>query len=803
MLKLYNTLTRRVEPFAPIEPGVVKLYSCGPTVYRYIHIGNLRTFVMTDWLRRTLAYQGLEVRHVKNITDVGHMRVEMLDRGEDKLIAQARKEGKTSAEIAAFYTEAFFEDERRLNILPAHVFPRATQHIAEMIAIAADLERKGLAYAAGGNVFFDVRRFPNYGKLSGNQLAGMLQGVRDMADANRRNPEDFPLWKLAEPGREMAWDSPWGRGFPGWHIECSAMAIKHLGEHIDIHTGGVDNIFPHHEDEIAQSEGYTGHKVVNFWVHAQHLLADGQKMAKSTGNAYTRADVEARGFEPLALRYLFATVHYRSRLNFTFSALRAAQTALGRLRAQALRLAAVERSNVQTFERSTWRRRFVEAIEEELNVPRALGVVWDMLRRDRDTPDAVRLALLLEFDGVLGLGLADYIADCRLQTADLKDSQSTIYNLQSTIPQLPREVMALVQQRESLRRENRYVEADALRERIRAAGYSVRDTRGGPLIAPRAPEEQFGSISRPADVPDMSAAPDLYEFSVNLLAHNSRADLRRCVDSIARHRAGRAIEIVIVDNGSTDDTLAELYALARDGLRDTGGASIPIRVLLADHDMGFAAGRNATLRASRGRHIVLLDTSIELCDDIWTPLARALADEQVGLVGPYGLVTDDLKEFRESAGPDVDAIEGYMMAFRRALLPEIGPFEEKFRFYRLLDIYESFMVKTSGYRVVALPELQTLIEKHPHREWFSLTEEERATKSKKNFDIYKRRWHHGQSLLVMNYVPEDRWFGHDHARHIGGRHTHPPEQLPPPGTPHTHRHQHWPDHDHEHPHYHE
>ena len=356
--------------------------------------------------------------------------------------------------------------------------------------------------------------------------------------------------------------------------------------------------------------------------------------------------------------------------------------------------------------------------------------------------------------------------------------------------------------RESLRRENRYVEADALRERIRAAGYSVRDTRAGPLAAPRAPEEEFGSISRPADVPNMAATPDLYEFSINLLAHNSRADLRRCVESIARHRAGRAIEIVIVDNGSTDDTLAALYELARAGLRDPGGAAIPLRVLFADHDMGFAAGRNATMRASRGRHIVLLDTSIELCDDIWTPLARALADEQVGMVGPYGLVTDDLKEFRESDGPDVDAVEGYMMAFRRALLREIGPFEEKFRFYRLLDIYESLMVKTSGYRVLALPELAALIEKHPHLEWFSLTEEERATKSKKNFDIYKRRWHHGQSLLVMNYVPADRWFGHDHARHVGGRHAHPPEELPPPGTPHSHKHQHWPDHDHDHPHYH-
>lgn len=819
MLKLYNTLTRRIQPFVPIEPGIVKLYSCGPTVYRYIHIGNLRTFLMADWLRRTLTYQGLSVRHVKNITDVGHMRVEMLDRGEDKLIAQARKEGKTSGEIAAFYTEAFLEDEQQLNILPAHVFPKATEHIPEMIAIAADLERKGLAYAAGGNVFFDVRRFPDYGKLSGNQLAGMIQGVRDMADTNRRNPEDFPLWKLAEPGREMAWDSPWGRGFPGWHIECSAMAIKHLGQHFDIHTGGVDNLFPHHEDEIAQSEGYTGQKFVNYWLHAQHLLADGQKMAKSTGNAYTRADVVARGFEPLALRYLFATVHYRSRLNFTFSSLRAAQTALDRLRGQALRLAQasswlVAHGSLQvTIDRASstddgqlttdnWQQQFVGALEDDLNLPRAIGVVWDMLRHDRATPDDPKLALLLDFDQVLGLGLADYIANYKLQISDLQASQSAIYNMKFAISELPEQIVRLVNERETLRSAKRFPEADALRERIRAAGYNVRDTRDRPLVAPRTLEEEFGGISRSWDVPDMAATPDLYEFSVNLLAHNSWADLRRCVESIACNRYGRQLEIVIVDNGSTDDTLAELQTLARDGLRDASDAPIPLRVLFADHDMGFAAGRNATMRASRGRNIILLDTSIELCDDIWTPLARALADEQVGLVGPYGLVTDDLKEFRASDRPDVDAVEGYLMAFRRALLPEIGRFEEKFRFYRLLDIYASMMVKTAGYRVLALPELVNRLEKHPHLEWYSLTEEERATKSKKNFDIFKRRWHHGQSLLVANFVPEARWFGHDHARHLGGQHAHLPEQLPPPGTPHSHKHQHWPDHDHEHQHYH-
>jgi cysteinyl-tRNA synthetase len=782
MLKLYNTLTRQVEPFEPLESGVVKIYSCGPTVYRYIHVGNLRTFLMADWLRRTLVYMGFEVLHIKNITDVGHMRVERLDQGEDKLIAQARQEGKTSREIAAFYTAAFREDEAALRILPAHVFPKATEHIPEMIKITQGLLRKGLAYEAGGNVFFDVRRFPHYGQLSGNQLAQMLAGVRDGADPYRRAPEDFPLWKLAEPNREMAWESPWGRGFPGWHIECSAMALAHLGERFDIHTGGVDNIFPHHEDEIAQSEGYTGHRCVSYWLHAQHLLADGQKMAKSAGNAYTRADVVARGFDPMALRYLFATVHYRSRLNFTFSALRAAQTGLQRLRAAVLRLAAATQESLPIIDVAPARAAFTAALADDLNLPRALAAAWDLLRRDHTTPPAQKLALLLDFDAVLGLGLAEWLHET---TDDRRPSIGT-----------------LVEERESLRSTGRYAEADTLRERIHAAGYWLRDTRDGPLAEPRTPEQEFGGISRAADVPDQTGTPDLHAFSVNLLAHDSRADLERCVESIVRWRGERDVEIVIIDNGSTDDTVAYLQQLARAGLRDAGGRAVPLRMIFADHNMGFAAGRNATMRASRGRYLVLLDTSIELQGDIWAPLEDALSDEQIGLVGPYGLVTDDLKEFRESDGPDVDAVEGYLMAFRRAQLPEIGAFEEKFRFYRLLDIYASFMVKTSGYRVIGLPAVAALIVKHPHREWYSLSEEERAEKSKKNFDIWKRRWHHGQSLLTANLAHADRWFGHDHPNHLGAGHAHAPAELPPPGEPHTHKHQHWPDHDHEHPHTH-
>src|SRR3990172_9064703 len=329
----YNTLSRSRETFVPVERGRVTIYTCGPTVYRYAHIGNLRSYLMADWLRRLLEARGYSVRHVKNITDVGHMRQELLERGEDKVVAAALAEGKTPEQIAEFYTRAFLDDERKLNILRAHVFPRASDNVPEMVEFTRALMDKGYAYEAEGNVYFDVARFPGYGKLSGQRAEGLEEGVRVEADPLKRDQRDFALWKAAEPGRTLKWPSPWGEGFPGWHIECSAMAARYLGREIDFHTGGVDNIFPHHEDEIAQSEAAFGRRHVRCWLHGQHLLADGLKMAKSTGNTYHVADLENRGFDPLAFRYLCATARYRARLNFTFPSLRAAQKGLGRMRA--------------------------------------------------------------------------------------------------------------------------------------------------------------------------------------------------------------------------------------------------------------------------------------------------------------------------------------------------------------------------------------------------------------------------------------------------------------------------------------
>ncbi|NWJ47428.1 MAG: cysteine--tRNA ligase [Chloroflexi bacterium] len=789
-MKLYNTLTRQKEELVPLEAGHFKIYSCGPTVYRFIHIGNLRTFTMADWLKRALIMEGYKVTHVKNITDVGHMRVEMLDRGEDKLIAQARKEGKSSAQIAAFYTEAFMQDESKLNIIPADIFPRATQHVPEMLEIVQGLVKRGYAYEVDGNVFFDIKSYHSYGKLSGNLLEGLLEGAKDLTDKLRHNPEDFPLWKKAEPGREMAWDSPWGQGFPGWHIECSAMAMRYLGKRFDIHTGGVDNIFPHHEDELAQSEAFTGTTFVNYWVHSQHLLADGQKMAKSTGNSYTLSEIEARGFEPLALRYFFTTAHFRARINFTFSALRAAQTSLNRLRGLAVRLAEQAKGLDNHEAGNEWDEAFRATLRDDLNMPRAMAVVWQMLR-DSNLSPAKRLELLLEWDKVLGFELEHYLKSGVWK--EQFDRALSLSNLESTLANLVRE-------RETLRQAHDYKRADSIRNHLKEVGYTLGDIPKGTLVLPRRPEEDFKTISRSSDAPDYGNQPDLYEFSINLISHNSRADLERCVNSIVNHSYGRNLELVILDNGSTDDTLEYLRKLAAD-TKSIHECDLAVQVIFADHNLGFATGRNASFKASRGHIIVMLDTSIELNGNIWTELEKTLSVEEVGAAGPYGLVTYDLREFMEEEG-EVDAIEGYMLAFRRKCLPEIGLIDEKFRFYRMMDVYMSFFFKAAGYRVVTTPQVKARVIKHPHLEWYSMTPEEQQTRSKKNYDLFRARWHHGESLLVHNYKEGSRWFGHDHAGHVKGEHYHTPEELPPPGVPHHHPHQHWVEHDHDHPHYH-
>ena len=715
-LRLHNTLTRRLEPVVPVTPGYIGMYTCGPTVYRYVHIGNLRSYLLADWLRRTLVGLGMRVTQVKNVTDVGHMRQDMVERGEDKMIAAALAEGKSPAEIAAFYTEAWLEDEAALNILPATVTPRATEHIPDMIALVQRLLAPGHAYLAGGNVYFDVASYPRYGRLSGNQLNALLEGVRGEVDPSKRQPADFTLWKAAEPGRMVKWDSPWGPGFPGWHIECSAMSMRYLGESFDLHTGGVDNIFPHHEDEIAQSEAATRRPFVRHWVHGQHLLADGLKMAKSTDNAYTLADLRARGFDPLAFRYLCLLTHYRSRLNFTFASLRAAASALERLRG---RLRDWHSLPAQSLSGTAldWDGRFTSALLVDLNLPAAVGVLWSMLRQG-DLPPAQARDLILRWDKTLGLGL-DAVRP-RVASA------------------LPDDARLLLVERRAARAARAFSRADALRAELARRGHAVSDTPSGPELHPRPPSDAPHLLSRATDVPSLLEEVDTCDVSVCLLVHNYRADVQRCLRSLMASQGPHRVEYVIVENASTDGAAAWLEQLATE--------RAGVRLLRADHRLGEAEGRNLALRQARGRAILLLDTGVEATGDLFTPLLDALCDPQVGAVGRWGLRTSDMRHFADADGGEVDAIAGYLFAFRRAELRRVGWMDQHYRYYRNLDLHFSFQFRDRGFRLLALADLSAVM--HEHRGWEELSEAEREKRSKRNYYRFLNAWHHREDLLV-------------------------------------------------------
>ena len=458
---LYSSLSRRLETLEPVTPGRVTIYTCGSTVYRYAHIGNLRTYLFGDILRRTLEYLGYEVLYAKNITDVGHMR----ETGEDPILTAAEVEGKTPAEIAQFYTDAWLEDEALLNMPRADVMPRATDHIPEMVAMTATLLDRGLAYEVNGNVYFDVSEFPGYGQLSGQKLDQMKAGHRVDIEADKRHPEDFALWKLAEPGRVMKWPSPWGDGFPGWHIECSAMSMKYLGERFDIHTGGIDLKFPHHEDEIAQSEGVTGHPVVSIWMHGEFLTLADAKMAKSAGNVIRVSELPSKGFEPLAFRYLALTAHYRSKLDFTEDAMHAATSGLRRLR-RAVAEAGTDGTDVDLAAQlmAGYRARFAEAISDDLGMPAAMAVAHAVASA-ADLSPAARRALLLDFDRVLGLSL---------------DAPA-----EGAAGELPAAAADLLERRAAAREARDFATSDALRDELAQLGVDVRDTPEGQVTTRR------------------------------------------------------------------------------------------------------------------------------------------------------------------------------------------------------------------------------------------------------------------------------------------------------------------------------
>jgi cysteinyl-tRNA synthetase len=459
-LTLYNTLTRRKESFEPLEPGHVRIYSCGPTVYSHQHIGNLRPYLFADLLRRTLELEGYRVTHVINITDVGHL-TDDADAGEDKIEVAARRTGRRAADIAAEYEAQWRRDCAAVGCLPAHVYPRASEHVPQQIAMARALEEKGFTYRIADGIYFDVSRFPRYAELGRLDLGGQEAGARIGGVEGKRHAADFAVWKFAEAGvrRQQEWDSPWGRGFPGWHLECSAMSVEYLGTTFDIHTGGVDHIPVHHSNEIAQSECALGvHPWVRFWMHEEFLDFRGEKMSKSKGNVYVLDDLVAQGIPPLAYRYFFLQAHYRQQQTFTDEALEAAATGYDRLVALAAELREAE-GQVDEAKLASWRERFRDALRDDLNAPRALAVAWEVARSSELSP-AERWALLEDFDRVLGLDLAHAVPRTARQESD------------------PR-IDALVAERERARAARDFATADRIRDELAAEGILVEDTPDG------------------------------------------------------------------------------------------------------------------------------------------------------------------------------------------------------------------------------------------------------------------------------------------------------------------------------------
>lgn len=467
-MQIYNTLSRKVEEFKPINPNLVTMYTCGPTVYNYVHIGNFRTYTTADILLRTLKYNGYKIKYIMNITDVGHLTGDNLgdaDVGEDRLEKAARAEHKTAWDVAERYTKIFLQDYEKLNLTLPDKFTKATDYIQEQINLINILKKKGYTYIIDDGVYFDTAKFPEYGKLSFLDLKNLRPASRIEPNPQKKNPSDFALWKFTpRPGsgqapRQMEWDSPWAppgargkaRGFPGWHIECSAMSMKNLGETIDIHVGGEDLAATHHPNEIAQSEAATDKEFVRYWVHGAFLLVDSGRMGRSIGNTYTITDLEKKGFKPLALRYLYLTAKYGDKLNFTWDSLQSAQNALNNLYAQ-----------VSSFEEPKggspdFEEKFLEVINNDLKLPQALSVVWELVR-SQTIASSAKMASLEKMDQVLGLDL----------TKQKKPR--------------PAEIKKLISQREEARESKDFELADKIRKQLFDKGFEIEDTPLGPRL---------------------------------------------------------------------------------------------------------------------------------------------------------------------------------------------------------------------------------------------------------------------------------------------------------------------------------
>lgn len=451
---LYNTLSRKKEEFIPVEKGVVKMYSCGPTVYNFAHIGNLRTYVFMDLLRKCFEQEGYRIDGVMNITDVGHLLSDG-DEGEDKMVLAAEKQKKSPYEIAEYYTKIFFEDLQKLNVQRPEHTPKATDHIVEMIAFVQELVVKGYAYETSDGIYFDISKFADYGKLSRLNLEEQLAGARVEVNGEKRHPADFALWKKAPKEHIMKWESPWGLGYPGWHIECSAMSEKYLGRVFDVHTGGVDHIPVHHENEIAQSEAKAGAQTVHYWMHGEFMLVNGGKMSKKLGNTYTLSQLSEMGYSPMVFRYFCLNAHYRKKLNFTFEGMNAAKVSYERLLGQ---LAQHKNAKKAAVDLSGYTKQFYAAASDDINIPLGLGILWEMVK---DVPkNAAVYEKALEFDRILSLDLSSAVG---------RPSQQSI----------PDDITALAEERKIAKQNKNYARSDELRAILLQKGYVVADTKDG------------------------------------------------------------------------------------------------------------------------------------------------------------------------------------------------------------------------------------------------------------------------------------------------------------------------------------
>ena len=461
MMRIYNTLTRKKEEFRPIEKDSVGLYTCGPTVYNYAHIGNLRTYIFEDIFKRVLLYNDYNVKHVMNITDVGHLTSDE-DEGEDKIDVAVKREKKTPGEIAAFYTKAFKEDLSRLNILQPDIWCKATEHIADMIKLTQKIEKNGYSYIGkNGNVYFDTGKFANYEKFAGLDLENLQSGARTEIDKEKKHPGDFVLWFSTKgskfKGHILKWNSPWGEGWPGWHIECSAMSMKHLGEHFDVHCGGIDHIPIHHTNEIAQSEAATGKKWVNYWLHGEFLVMKQDKMAKSAGNFVTLKTLIESKYEPLAYRYMCLNTHYRKKLNFDWEGLESAQNALSTLKENIRILKETDDTKTDQEKTASYKAKFLKAINDDLNMPKALEAVWKLIREEKNIAGKDKLKILTDFDKVLGLNLGK--------------AESTT--------KISKEIAELINKREEYRKQKNWARADLMRDKLLEKGIVLQDTAKG------------------------------------------------------------------------------------------------------------------------------------------------------------------------------------------------------------------------------------------------------------------------------------------------------------------------------------